>query len=175
MREYERLRGTKRELAAELVRLRSTDMDQKIAFEERVREIESGLNRDEKATNDHLINVCTRNLLDNEKANEMMDVKLAEQSVDIDRKRAKMYEAVRDLEEKLRVAEEEVSDRRLLLARKQEDNKRIGHSLRLKAEQSDKTEAEIADMKRTFEKLADLERERKEEAHHRHVRNKAIM
>jgi septal ring factor EnvC (AmiA/AmiB activator) len=86
-----------------------------------------------------------------------------------------MYEAVRDLEEKLRVAEEEVSDRRLLLARKQEDNKRIGHSLRLKAEQSDKTEAEIADMKRTFEKLADLERERKEEAYHRHVRNKAIM
>jgi hypothetical protein len=174
LREYEMLRGSKRELAAELARLQSTDLDQRLAFEERMREIEAGLSREEKAANDHRINIVTRNLLDNERVNEGLEVKINEQSVDIERKRLKMYDTLRDLEEKVRITEEEVSEKRLALARKQEDNKRIGHSLRLKTDQTDKLEAEITDMKRTFEKLADLERERKEDAHHRHIRNKAI-
>lgn len=175
LREYERLRSSKRELAAELARLQSTDLDQKLVFEERMREIESGLCRDEKAANDHLINTSTRNLLDNEKANELLDGKVADQAVEIERRRLKIYETVRDLEERMRIAEEEVSDKRLVLARKQEENTRIGHALRLKVDQSDKTEAEIADMRRTYERLADLERERKEDAHQRHIRNKAIL
>lgn len=146
-----------------------------MAFEERIREIETGLARDEKAKNDHRLGIAQRNLTDTEKAAEQFESKVDLQSVDIEGKRSKLADNVRCLEDKLRSAEEEVSDKRLVLARKQEENKRIGHALRLKIDLIDKSEAELRDMKRTFEKLGDMERERKEDVKQKHLINKALV
>lgn len=146
-----------------------------MAFEERIREIENGLARDEKAKNDHQLSIVQRHLTDTEKTAEQFNTKVNHQSVDIDGKRSTMTDAVLLLEDKLRSIEEDVSDKRLLLARKQDENKRIGHALRLKVDQIDKTDNELRDMKRTFEKLSDMERERKEAAKQKHLINKALM
>ena len=53
MRDYERLRGQKKELTTELMRMRTNDLEQHIAFEQKVDEAQASVARDDKTANEH--------------------------------------------------------------------------------------------------------------------------
>ena len=164
MREYERLRGIKMQMTSELTRLRTADLEQRIAFEEKVKDIEAKVIMEDRANNDSILGRADKDLNSVEKVTGMLEKKLEQQAVDIEKKRAKLYDTIREMELNLKNAEEEISDKRLMLAQKQADNEKNGHQLKLKYEQQHNYEDEIRDMKRTLERLGDFEREKKDDA-----------
>lgn len=174
LREYERLRGIKMQMTSELTRLRTVDLDQRIAFEEKVRDIEARVAREDRANNEHVLGRADKDLREVEKVSSMLDKKLEQQSNEIQKKRAALYDSIREMELGMKNLEESISDRRLQLALKQAENEKIGHFLRMKSEQSHKLEEELRDMRRAFEKMGELEREKKEDTRTKTERLKAI-
>ena len=104
----------------------------------------------------------------------MLERKVDQQNADIQNKRFAIYETMRQLEDQQREVEENISDCRLQLARKQEDNQKLGHSLKIKNEQASSFEDEIRDIKRVYERLGELDRERKEDGRVKVGRLKSI-
>lgn len=162
------------QMTSELTRLRTVDLDQRIAFEEKVRDIEARVAREDRVHNDHVLERADKDLREVEKVTSMLDKKLEQQSNDIQKKRAALYDSIREMELGLKSFEENISDRRLQLAQKQAENEKIGHFLRLKNEQSLKLEEELRDMRRAFEKMSELERDKKEDTRAKTERLKAI-
>lgn len=151
------------EMASELSRLRATELEQRVAFEEKVDQVEQQVKLDDRVKNDHVIGIVDQNLRDCEKVADALQRRVEQQSADIQNKKLKLYEHIRELETQLRENEEGISERRLILAKSQEDNEKIGHVIRIKSDQSDRLNDEIRDMKNTAMKLGDLERQRKED------------
>lgn len=158
---YERARGLRDEVKAELGRLKEQKLKEKLGFEERLLHAEEEVLDGEAKEITRGLRQIGQNLIEQEKTAGIVSQKISNQQLALGKKRQNLLKGLKEQEEELSNAKMDRVELRLRLARDYNENEKLQSSVLIRRSEAEKLEKDLSEMRVQLARLDDQYEERK--------------